>query len=640
MAHPRYPPPITRLLNAARRQDWAALEQAVAEALDYTARLNERAEFVYPLARLEPSDELRVTLDHLIMEQVSALQALAQAAAARGSQDLEELLDRLRGVSADLGRESARLARLLAERPRLADVPLLDDTFHLALALLQGRGGQPEALRQRLPALFAFSRQMEEVLARFTASHPEEGEIRQHMAAGLEELRLALGGLFVYLEEQRDLADLSQALSLLDRATQKLAACLTVMKDLEFQAAEFSEDPALERAHRLARRRAAGQAGPQDRQEMIRLLTWVRDETAEELERNSSATFMGASLAGRYLPAMARLLEGMDEILTRLEDLWERPGELPAELERFRQMGEEFDRLGQELAEELDRQPRLEEAGNFAELLDLMEGVYLERIPEALLQEKVLAMQSSLALYRRRLQAESRRQPERAAELAEIAAILDQQEQGLAEIEACLQTGQRSLLAAAYDLIVPGALKLIEKERERTEAQPASPESPLLCPFCGEAPAPGSRSCPRCHHPLPIQAALGQPWQTRLELGESGGQLEWIVELLRDLASGAATQEEALKLLFPAWQSTAAVEQRLAGEVERLGRPGQDPALQEAGREMLEAVSDLRGLLEDLCEAVTYGQLPPLDPLADQLRHLGGELARMHEEHARAAGQS
>ena len=92
-------------------------------------------------------------------------------------------------------------------------------------------------------------RRQEGIRREFGERLPQETEILEAFDRALEDLRQAAGGLYVFAEEGGDAADLSNALTLLDRAMGPLGACLKAIQGIEYDLLDYSEDPALDRLH-------------------------------------------------------------------------------------------------------------------------------------------------------------------------------------------------------------------------------------------------------------------------------------------------------------------------------------------------------------------------------------------------------
>ncbi|MEW6283010.1 MAG: hypothetical protein AB1758_30635, partial [Candidatus Eremiobacterota bacterium] len=425
---PRLPPPITRVLNLALRHepDPAALMACLPEASRCLEELARRLDRVFPLvAHLEEAAESRSRLEGAIRSFKEALGGLALAISTQPS-DLLHVTSELDARACSLSEAISRLqAQQEAGVQTFCDVPILNELFNLSFSLLQGKTRGTRALRQRLPDLLGFTRSLDASLGHLAATRPDEKELLAELGAAVEDLKLAAGGFFVFTESGQP-EDLSNALSLLERSTRRLSPCLEALHMVEDET--FSPELRLEELKAGADREAFARAVEQLRRDH-RLLS-------QDMERVREA-FMPFQRRERLLETLSELSLAMQESLAALERPESTPEVLERELQRYRRLYSQVDRLVEPPDIGLDW-----------DFLALVGGAFEGTVPDVALRESVLRL---------RMLRESLR---RSAPDSPAVGYLDGQEQGLSLVVGYLDSGDRDLLCRAADLLAPpeGAL--------------------------------------------------------------------------------------------------------------------------------------------------------------------------------------
>lgn len=433
----------------------------------------------------------------------------------------------------------ARLRELAAEMPRLHDLPLVHEILVLGLQQLQGRADYRPELDARLRAL---------------AGVPGAGE--------------AAGGLYLYLHLTGDPADLSNALSLLERLT------------VEVPVGSESEQPALD----------AWLAGDASARDGVR--AGLRGLAADVVLLEQGA-FLPLSMRRQYLPRLVALLDRMDAALAADDP------------RGFQALAVEFDAVQSDVEDLLAGRPSL--GPRFDALVALMEGAWSGSVTDAALEEALLELVEAQEGFRRALARRGER---------ERLDLLEEQGQALRSAFRYLETGESDLLLQAYeDLIVP-TLRLAALE----EAEAL----PVTCVFCGATALRGSTRCGRCGRPLPgaLPAVDESP-------RASSENFQRLAELLDDAAAGTVTPAEAQDRLLPLWDAVLQVEARAADPVLASDRV-RDPALAERQEELQELVAALRDVLAEIFEALDAGALEHLPELRSRALAVGEGLAQFH----------
>lgn len=315
----------------------------------------------------------------------------------------------------------ARLRELAAEMPRLHDLPLVHEILVLGLQQLQGRGEYHGELEERLRPL---------------AEVP-----------GAEE---TAGGLYLYLHVTGDPADLSNALSLLERLS------------VEVPVGSESEQPALN----------AWLAG--DSSALVRVQQWLRGLAADVVLLEQGA-FLPLSMRRQYLPQLVSLLDRMDSALAANDAAG------------FHALAVEFDAVQADVEDLLAGRPSL--GPRFDALVALMEGAWSGSATDAALEEALLEVVEAQEGFRRAP--------------AGFRELLEAQRDALRYAFRYLETGEPGLLLQAYeDLVVP-TLRMAALEEAET--------LPVTCVFCGGVALRGATRCGRCGRPLPVAPVEDEP---------------------------------------------------------------------------------------------------------------------------------
>ncbi|MBM3463150.1 MAG: hypothetical protein FJX76_13690 [Armatimonadetes bacterium] len=452
--------------------------------------------------------------------------------------------------------------------PRFSDVPLLNEVYTLSLHLLKGLREAAPALALRLRSLVEFAQSLARGAAEFRERNPAETEVISAHDRALEELKQSVGGLNIYLEEGR-IQDLSNALSLFDRAINQLAACMKAMKMVEYDRLQFSEMPAPDRLYQAIK---AGQADIRRESGEVRAFYATLDRHVTILE---SEVWMGAKLKHEAVPALRGYLARVAEALDGVEGGG--PGRMDA-LKAVREAGEDFDEYQEQLEDLLADRPDISGSAHFHELISMMEGAYAGQIPNHRLQEKVEVISRMQSGLRGRLKLQALHAPQEQATVDRILPLLDLQERGLELVLAFVQTGEREMLQRAYDEIVPATVELVELKLETAPAEEA-PAAMLGCPFCGQSNPPGSARCGQCARPLAAPGVSGG-----LDLYDSGVSEEseaplsenfaFVVQVIDDVSSGLVGPRDAVELLAPFWDTIHEVDARLGPWRSRCGARG------------------------------------------------------------------
>jgi hypothetical protein len=385
--------------------------------------------------------------------------------------------NRLKHAFAELGPASDELTgvaesaqELAAELPTFSDQPGLNDIFVLGLNVLHGDSVEESGLTARLPGLYGWFKSLEGILSELRSDYPDELELRASAEAAIGDVREALGGFVLFFEE-RKLNDLSLALSLLDKGTRSLARCLQVLQDLRNRRLKFSQDPVLEAVYGAARRWAEG--ADMSALEVQRALGNLLEAHVMDLELTRQRGFLPYSVHRELFQKVEDCHTNMNEILTALAQ--ETEAEVFLEnLNDFREFAQELDGIDQQLR--LFERPKLTGSPAFKDLFETMEGVYLERVPDDHLREKLHHLRSAHQQYIRGLEL----MPHKSDEELMLEECLMEHAIGFQELDAYLQTGDRTCLLKAYEAMLPASTDLEELDQSHRPGTPVDGPLDLL----------------------------------------------------------------------------------------------------------------------------------------------------------------
>jgi len=647
--------PLVRVLNEGRRVplvDWEALQGAVQDALAYCEVLGSRMQGGYPLLAAHPDvGDLQLRAEAALVGQRAALSRLGVAASGKDPASVAAVLPSVEAAAGSLAEVVWQLRRIQQDLPRFSDVPRLDEILTLALHQMHGKADTCQELLGRLPDLRAFIAWLADVQAGFVLRHPEETELATALADATDSLRHAAGGLFVYLQEGRDPADLSNALTLLDRALNTLGACFEAMREVEFDSLEFSENPHLDRLYQAI---LALQAGRVTREALARPLAHLEAFHANltaDLAVLEDRLLLSASLREGYLPRMADLLSQMQDSLAALHDSASEPAVLEEAARRLQELGEQYDDLQGALEEHAGRRPDLSEASHYEELLALMQGVYDQSLPDARLDSKVAFLLGLQDALRRRLVLEAHRQPEESQAIQAIMEALDSQHIGLETLQAYLANGQRELLPVAYDHLVPATLRLVQIKKESASMEDQEPAPQILCPFCSTGNPTGTVRCRQCARALPPMALGAERPAEILDLYDSrtpgrrategfSENFQFILEVIDDVVAGVLPLEKGRDLLLPFWETILAVEIRARDEVRSVVVASQDPMVASFHDELNALVAYVKETTANVLQALEVGDTGGLIGLRLEVQEAAESLQRYYADIQEATQQA
>ncbi|MCE7868854.1 hypothetical protein DYH09_00590 [bacterium CPR1] len=607
-----YPPPITRVLNRGYQHpvDWQELANALVDAQDFVREVSQRLDRVVPLVRrAEGATEIIERTRSLQGELDSCLAALIRVADIEDPELLPGGLERLEGSALALWQALGQLQALQGSLPSFSDHRLLNQVFALGLNLLSGEPDQEALLAAHLPDLFGFTVQLGLARERFAASHPDETAIVQALDPALESIKEATGGFALYLQG-RQANDLSNALTLLDRAMGPLAACLKAMRTLEYELSTFSEDPLYERCFRALSR---GEQ-PEARSALIALEVSHRS-TVEKLKR-MLARFLGHKRREQWQQRLTTCLDGCEASLAQLLAHPSLAG-----LTDFRDRAIGLDGLALSLHEELESPARLEGAAHFAELLELLEKVWSEGLPDRVLEEKTRQLAQSQQDYR--LFLKTLADTEKAER---IERCLDEQEKALEEIQAYLRDGHRDHLELAADLLFDPTRELAEIASADEPPAPELETASKTCPFCSHKNPETARSCSSCARPF-LQEMTGAK-QASMDLSESPqasrDPFEGLWSLLDQAQAGTSPPEQVERLLLASHAT-------IANEISRLEETDAASEGADTCAALLEVAWELKLCLEKTVEQLREAS-PDLSDCKMELKELGDRLLELHQE--------
>ena len=379
-------------------------------------------------------------------------------------EELEAALDRhdtakLQKVFSSLARSSdelfatLRLARdLSAELPVLFDIPELNDFFLVAIRVLKNEVTELEGLAANLKQLYTWTLGIRPLLALVQKYHPKEKELLDVVHKSLEMVTEGVGGVVTFLESG-DKADLSIALSLLEKGMRTLAPAIAVIRELRDRGCENSLDLPLESTYRMATEWAEGR---RHRTDVLAALQTLLQAHAQDMELAHQESFLPLSAHRALFSEIEETHSVMNAMLVSLAREV-RPKRFLEDLDAFRRNGVAFDELYRKLR--TFEQSKLSGSPNFQKLLDTMKQVYLEKAPDDRLREFLPFLRSSHEDFLRRLEAAWGEDRDLARE------CLEEHRRAFLELEEYLRDGDRSRILHAYELILPACIDLEELEQ-------------------------------------------------------------------------------------------------------------------------------------------------------------------------------
>ena len=559
---------VVVVLNTVGR--WAShaeMSAALAGARDETAAALAQLDASYGLvAAVDGAASARTAFVDGLTAQAAALDQMEALLSEHVSPDhayWPEALEALESAGERVTMAAATLTRLHDEVPRVSDTPLINEVYALALNVLKGHSAAIMGLAHRLGPL----RDLVEFLGRahsaFAERNPGEWEISARLGPAIETLREAVGGFYVFLEEARPV-DLSNALTLFDRAVGSVGACMRAMKMVESDRADFSEAVPLQRLHEAVGMLALGM--PVDLAPLLADLEAFHAAMATDLQGLAATAWLGEARRAELLSGMAECLEELAAVRTEVGAFDGDLETLAAHVARLREVGEAFDDLQHTLEQERDTPVDLRKATHLHAVFQALSGVWYGYVPDRVLAEALEVLRHLHQSFEARLRLDVI-EGEGGDETLEIDALMAEQGRAIALMTAYLEGGDRDLLPMAHDALVPSALRL----QEIREAADTAATTEVTCVMCGASSPAGSTRCVQCRRALPVLANLSvsrafdvlDSGAGRSPEAAMGENFRLVVRVIDQLEMGRIGADEALRLARPFLDTVAETRVRL-----------------------------------------------------------------------------
>lgn len=626
---------LIALLNAAgRRSSMGEMEAALdAARLETQAFLSQVDANHGLLLSVEGAMQARAEFESALQMQAEALDQVESLLLERVGLDSERWPVVLEAVEGAGGRVTLALGTMLRmhdEVPRISDTPLVNEVYALALNVLKGHKGAIMGLAHRLGPLFEMAEFLSRAQEQFAARNPGEVEIVARLGGAIDDLRQAVGGFYVYIEDARTV-DLSNALTLFDRAVGPIGACMKAMKMVEADRAHFSEAVPLQRLHEALGLLALGL--PVDLVPLVAALGEYHAALTTDLEALVATAWLGHARRTELLGAMA---ECLGQLAALRSAVLEAGGDLEAladHVERLREVGEMFDDLQAELEDERDQRPDLRGAGVLHPVFEAMTGAWHGVVPDRVLAEALDVLARLHQAFEARLRLDML-EGQGSDETIEVDALIAEQGRAIALLEQYLESGDRELLPQAYDALVPSGLRL----QQIREAADRSATAQITCLLCGTANPAGTSRCASCARQLPVLSNFtassafelldaGPPRSPDEEIGEN---FRLAVRVIEQVESGRIDCREAMRLLTPFLSTVAASGPRMDAVRRQVAASG-DPLAQER-QQVLDAVLErVETVAEGLCDRLAAGRTG-LSDLRHALLDLGAQLSAFEHQ--------
>lgn len=628
---------LVALLNAANRcsspaELEASLDAVRAETQAFVAQVDANHGL---LLAVEGATHARAVFDEAIAAQTAAIDQVEALVIERVPLDSDRwplALATLEGAGGRVAAAMAAMLRLHDEVPRISDTPLVNEVYALALNVLKGHNGAIIGLAHRLGPLHELVEFLSRARTEFQTRNPNETEIVERLDSATEDLRQAVGGFYVFIEGA-SLVDLSNALTLFDRAVGPIGACLKAMKMIESDRADFSEAVPLQRLHEAVSLLVLGV--PVDLAPLVEALEAFHAAMAHDLEGLAATAWLGHERRTELMTGMAAQLDELAALRAAVRQFDGDLEALAAHVEGLREAGEVFDNLQAELEEEQAGQPDFKNAPYLQALFEAMTGVWFGVVPDRALAESLEVVQRLHRAFEARLRLDVLEGHE-AHETNEIDGLIAEQGRAIALLTQYLESGARDLLPMAYDAFVPSGLRL----QQIREAADRAAVAEVTCVVCGAANPAGSSRCASCSKQLPVLSNFSAPSAFQmLDVGvgrapeaEIGENFRLVVRVIEQVESGRIDRDEAMQLVTPFMSTVADTRARMTVVRGQVASSGDAAALER--QKVLDALLERVELVAEGLRARLVARSAGLADIRDELIELGGQLSAF--EHQRS----
>lgn len=261
--------------------------------------------------------------------------------------------------------------------------PALNELFTLVLSVADEREYDPEFLQTRLLSARESILRMEKRAALFSRRHPDEVELENAMGTALEQLKEALGAVFLCLTGDEDLAVMGEAAQWIAQGGATAVACLKAMDSVAEAQPECSADSVLEALFPAVK--APGSALIEAALSALNESRQTRLREVRALER----IFAPHSWREEHLKPMLDILEEMERCGESLSEMFGHGSVTVEQVAGFHSLAVRFDKLAKDAQAHRPSLQSLPDVGRLRELLMLLGAVYERRAPICVLKEEL-----------------------------------------------------------------------------------------------------------------------------------------------------------------------------------------------------------------------------------------------------------
>jgi hypothetical protein len=293
----------------------------------------------------------------------------------------------------------------------------LDELLALVLSVADGGEYNPESLLARLaPARESIVR-VEKWAALFVRLHPDEVELDSAMSDAVDQLKEALGTVFLCLTEGKDLAVMGEVAQQIAYGGATAVACLKAMDSVAEAKREYSESLLLETLFQAVK---ANDSAVVD----AALALAENQQALLGKVRRLGQIFAPHSWREGYLKPMLDALEEMEGCRESLLKGLENGGLAVDHIAEFQSSAVKFDALEEKALAHLRSLESLPEAGGLRELMVLLSEVYERRAPISALKSELEGLVTATNEYFQNLDEQYGCGDERSAAVEEFSEAL------------------------------------------------------------------------------------------------------------------------------------------------------------------------------------------------------------------------
>lgn len=330
--------------------------------------------------------------DELWAETSACIQALTEQVRRL---EFEELL--LSGQALDCLLE--RWKSLARRLPRTTGETALDELLILIRVAAGGKWIEAQVWMERLGRARDFILRVEERAKAFGIRYPDELELLEAMQVALEQLKEALGAIFLHLTEREGIEALREAAQLISQGGPTSVACLQAMTSVADSRAEYSPDPVLETLF---------QATKSEHPSLIEFGLTALEQNLQVLlseVRGLEQVFAPHSWREAHLRPMMDSLESLERFRESMKAAFEAGRLTMKRVSVCQDLVLGFDSLQEHALSHLVSPDSLPRAGRLRELVQLMAAVYEKRAPLRVLKQELREATGAMEEYLRHVEA-------------------------------------------------------------------------------------------------------------------------------------------------------------------------------------------------------------------------------------------